>query len=167
MDRRTVITTGGSLLTAAIAGCSGSEQTERETGGTGDRNNTGGSRESSDTNGGNNANGGSGESTTTGENSGPGDTKEERVKLVEHKWYQNGQFDSGVTGQLKNVSGQTLSYVEVTIYFIDKEGVQFSESLDNTSELAADRVWEFDAMFTGEDPSRVDTYEIETSVSNY
>ncbi|MFB1064103.1 FxLYD domain-containing protein [Natrinema sp. H-ect4] len=135
-------------MTTALAGCSESEPSNRETGGTNtsdDQNGNGGGNSSGDTSG-------------SGENP---------VKLLNHEWYNEGQFSSGVRGQVENVSGETLSYVEVAVYFLDSEGVQFSEGLDNTNELAAGRVWEFDAMFMGEDPSRVDNYEIETSVNNY
>jgi hypothetical protein len=53
------------------------------------------------------------------------------------------------------------------VFFLDSEGVQIGESLDNTTDLAADRIWEFDAMFFEDDPTRVDTYEINTEVSDY
>ncbi|WP_241432449.1 FxLYD domain-containing protein [Natrinema gari] len=42
----------------------------------------------------------------------------------------------------------------------------FEESLDNTSDLAAGRVWEFEALFLGDDPSRVAEYEGEGDVTN-
>ncbi|WP_228371046.1 MULTISPECIES: FxLYD domain-containing protein [unclassified Natrinema] len=38
--------------------------------------------------------------------------------------------------------------------------------MDNTSDLAAGRVWEFEALFLGDDPSRVAEYEGEGDVTN-
>ncbi|WP_126662197.1 FxLYD domain-containing protein [Haloterrigena salifodinae] len=152
MNRRKLLVAGGAALTTTIAGCSeeSSDPDDRETGDTNTTNNNDNSGDSG--NGSGNGDGSSG--------------SEEQVKLLEHAWYEE-SYSSGVKGQLENVSGQTLSYVEVTVYFLDSEGVQIAEGLANTSDLAAERVWEFDAMFLGDDSSRVKNYEIETSVTNY
>ncbi|ELZ09281.1 hypothetical protein C479_10685 [Halovivax asiaticus JCM 14624] len=102
----------------------------------------------------------------SGDDSGSGDG-DGPVQFVDHEWYNSGAYEAGVTGQLENVSGDTLSYVEVSVYFLDEEGTQFEEGLDNTSELADGRTWEFDAMFLGDEPDRVDDYEIEWEVTDY
>jgi len=153
MNRRNVLLASGTALTTAIAGCSESDTTNRQTGNTNNTEDTGDAGSSGN-------DGGSSDSSGSG-------GQQDRVELQNHEWYNGGQFSAGVKGRLKNVSGEQLSYVEVQIYFLDADGVQISEGLDNTTELAADRIWEFDAMFMGEDPNRVENYEIETSVDNY
>lgn len=147
MHRRKVLLAGGTALTTVLAGCGETESSDRQTG---------------DTN--NNEDNGDDDGGETGD---AGDTEETLIELLNHEWYDDGEFSSGVKGQIENVSDKTLSYVEVKVYFLDSEGVQFSESLANTEDLASGRVWEFDAMFTGDDKSRVENYEIETTVNNY
>lgn len=146
MNRRKVLAGSGSVLTAALAGCSGGSTSDRQDGDTDNTDNT--DNNESDTG-------------DTGGSDGP------KIELLNHEWYNEGQFNAGVRGQVENLTSETLGYVEVSVYFLDSDGVQFSESLANTSDLAGGRVWEFEAMFTGDDPSRVDSYEIEPTVSNY
>lgn len=154
MHRREVLISGGVALTTALAGCGESETSDRETESTDNTD----PEENGDTDG---------DSNSTEDEDNGGESEEELVELLNHEWYNEGQFNAGVRGQVENVSGKTLNYVEVSVYFLDSEGVQFSESIANTSDLAEGRVWEFDAMFTGDDASRVENYEIETSVSDY
>lgn len=155
MNRRKVLLSSGVALSTALAGCGESDSSDRETG---------------DPNGSDDSSNGGDDSGNGGDDSGnvnnTSESEENLVELLDHEWYEE-EYNSGVRGQLENVSGETLDYVEVSVYFIDDEGVQFEESIDNTSDLAADRVWEFDAMFLGNDSSRVDTYEVETSADNY
>ncbi|QCW02138.1 FxLYD domain-containing protein [Natrinema pallidum] len=146
MDRRKLLVAGGTAVTTALAGCSGSDDTDRESGDT------------------TNDDSGNGDESSNG--SGGASDGGDLIKILDHEWYNEGSFSSGVRGQVENVSDETLGYVEVSVYFIDADGVQFEESLDNTSDLAAGRVWEFEAMFLGEDPSRVEEYEVQGDVTN-
>lgn len=151
MNRRQLLATGGTTLALTLAGCAGDtdDDNDREEGSTDDNGGANGDENGS-------ADGGS----TDAESS------DQLVELLEHEWYNNGEYDSGVTGRLENVSGEQLSYVSVNVYFLDEEGTQIAEGLDNTNDLAADRVWEFDAMLLDGDASRVSDYEIETDVTN-
>lgn len=146
MDRRAFLASAASCIGIALAGCtSDSGDTQREQGQPGD-------------------DGSSDGGSSTGEDESGGDNP---VELLSHEWYNRGQFDTGVTGQVENVSDSELTYVEVSATFMDSEGVQFEESLANVSDLAAGRVWEFEAMFLGDDPSRVDTYEVALDWNSY
>lgn len=139
MRRRESILLVGAAITGTIAGCTEEESTGRQQG-------------SADTAG-------------EGSNDSSGGNGNSPLAIRSHEWYNEGEFDAGVRGQVANQAGETLDYVEVEVYFIDADSVQFEESLDNTEDLAEGRVWEFDAMFLGDDPSRVDSYEIEASTS--
>ena len=155
VNRRKVLLSSGVALTTALAGC-GESESNRETGDPDGNGNENGNEDDTGT-----------DNSDTGSTEDGSNEEEQLVELLNHEWYNDGQYSSGVTGQVENVSGETLDYVEVAVYFMDEDGVQFEESYANTSELAADRVWEFDAMFLGDDPQRVDEYEVETSVDNY
>jgi len=89
------------------------------------------------------------------------------IEILEHEWYHDGQFDAGVRGEAENVSGEELSYVEISAFLLDGDGVQVGETLDNTTDLAAGRVWAFDAVLLDGDPEVVENYEIKWEVSNY
>jgi hypothetical protein len=113
-----------------------------------------------------NANGGDpGNGDTGGGNSGGGDTggdDQPDVEIQSHEFYEE-QFSAGVRGTAQNTTDRELSYVEAEAVFLDSEGTQIGEGLDNVSDLAAGRTWEFDCMFLGEDASRIASYEIEVS----
>jgi hypothetical protein len=145
MQRRTLLATTGTVLTAAIAGCGSSDTSNREEGSTDD---------------------GSTEDDGSGEGSADGSESEQQIELLNHEFYED-DFSSGVRGTLENVSGEVLSYVEVQVYFLDSEGTQIGEGLDNTSDLAEGRRWEFEAAYLDTDPERIDTYEIETDVTSF
>ena len=159
MRRRTLLATLGTASTIAIAGCS-SEESERQEGSTNEESSDDGSSDDGSSESDNT------ESGSANDNSGS-DEPEQLVNLVEHEFYNEGQFDVGVEGVVENVSDQELSYVEVSVYFLDSEGTQIEEGLDNTSDLAAGRRWEFDATYLGDEADRIDSYEIETEVSDF
>lgn len=141
MKRRRLLAASGTVLTLTIAGCSGDTDEERR------EQSIGSDRESG-------SDGGESES-------------EQDVELLDHELYNEGQFDVGVRGTLENVSGEELAYVAVEVFFLDSEGTQIDEGLDNTTDLAAERRWEFDALYLGDEAERIDTYEIQTDVSNF
>lgn len=149
MQRRKMLAaTAGTVSTLLLAGCSSEDETERQEG---DAGNGGG--------------------TTSGGDSGSGDTQNttqsgSAVEILNHEWYEE-DFSAGVQGTLENTTDEELAYVEVSVYFLDSDGTQIEEGLDNFSELAAGRTAEFECMFLGDDASRVEEYEIEASVTNY
>jgi len=175
MQRRTLLATTGTVLSAAIAGCGSSDPSDRQEGsaddGSGEGSADDGSGEGSadDGSGEGSADDGSGEGSAddgSGEGSADESESEQQIELLDHEFYEE-EFSSGVSGTVENVSGEVLSYVEVQVYFLDSEGTQIGEGLDNTSDLAEGRRWEFDAAYLDSDPERIDTYEIETDVSNF
>jgi len=74
---------------------------------------------------------------------------------------------NGVEGVAQNTADDVIDYAEIRVVFLDVEGVQVGEGLDNVTELAAGRKFEFDCMFTGDDWSAVSDYEIEASDSPF
>lgn len=157
MNRRAYLGLVAGTAIGGLAGCTEEDNSEREQS---DVDDSGGSSD-----GGDGDSGGSGGEDAGGDvDSGSGNRA---IELLSHEWYDEDQFNRGVRGRIENVSDSTLDYVEVQVYFIDNEGVQFSESIDNVTDLSEGRVWEFDAMFLGDDPSRIDSYEIQTDYSDY
>jgi|GEM_PF-3455893 len=144
MNRRSVLAAGaGTVSTLLLAGCTSDDETGREDG---------------------NANGGDGSGDGSG--SGGGNDGGSSVEILDHEWYEE-QYSSGVKGTVENVSDEELSYVEVSAYFLDSEGTQIGDGLDNFTDLAPGRKAEFDCVFLGDDPSRVEEYEVEASVTNF
>jgi dipeptidyl aminopeptidase/acylaminoacyl peptidase len=145
MNRREyLVGAGGVASSMLLAGCSSEEESNRQDG---DANNGGGSG------------GGNGDANQDTTQSG------KSVEILNHEWYEE-DFSSGVRGTIENLTDNELSYVEVKAYFLDSEGTQIGEGLDNFSDLAGGRKAEFECVFLGDDASRVDSYEIETSVTN-
>jgi hypothetical protein len=70
----------------------------------------------------------------------------------------SGEYDSGVRGVAKNVSEQELSYAEVSAVFLDDDGRQLGDALDNTNDLAPGREWKFELNYLGEE--RFSSYEL-------
>ena len=95
-------------------------------------------------------------------NSGDGGNDQPDMEILNHGFYEE-EYSSGVRGTAVNNTDSEHSYVEATATFLDSEGTQIGEGLDNVSDLAGGREWEFDCMFTGQDASRIEEYEIEVS----
>lgn len=60
------------------------------------------------------------------------------------------EYTSGVKGILENRTGETLSYVEVVVYFYDENDTRVGDGLDNTQNLRSSERWAFDAAYLGE-----------------
>jgi len=141
LNRRRYLTTLGATATSlALAGCSSDDSGDSSEG---------------------NANGNSGDSGG-GDSGNGGGSNQPDVEILNHEFYEE-EFSAGVRGTAVNNTDSELGYVEATVTFLDSEGTQIGEGLDNVSELAAGREWEFDCMYTDQDPERIDTYEIEVS----
>jgi hypothetical protein len=139
MQRRKYLATIGATVSGlALAGCS----------------------EDDGDSGGGDADGNSGDSDSG--NSGDGGNDQPDMEILNHEFYEE-EYSSGVRGTAVNNTDSELSYVEATATFLDSEGTQIGEGLDNVSDLAGGREWEFDCMFTGQDASRIEEYEIEVS----
>lgn len=148
LNRRRYLATFAATTSAlALAGCS---EDESDTSG-GDADSNGGDSSGGD------SGGGGGDS-----NDGSSGDDQPDVEILSDEFYEE-EFSSGVRGTAVNNTDSELSYVEATATFLDSEGTQIGEGLDNVSDLAAGREWEFDCMFLGDDASRIDTYELELS----
>jgi len=146
--RRYLESAAGTATVLLLAGCTDDED-EDSSGG--DANNGGGNGGDASGNGGDDS--GSGDS-----NSGGGSD----IELVDHQFYQD-DFSVGVRGTAENTSGEELSYVEAEAVFLDENDTQIGEGIDNVTDLAAGRRWEFECMFLGSDEERIDSYEITVS----
>lgn len=60
-----------------------------------------------------------------------------------------------ITGTLKNNSGRTANYVQISFNLYDKSGAQVGQAFANVSNLDADGNWKFKAMVTNTDNSVV------------
>lgn len=171
MERRKFLTILGAGAIASVAGCTSedSDPEDRETGTTdsdGPAEAPADSDDTGDSDGNSADDSGDTDDSQTGTADGDGSEDEQQVEVLTHEWYEE-EYSAGVQGEIENVSGETLSYVEVSVYFLDSEGRQIGDSLANTSDLAPGRVWAFDVMYLGSDADQVENYEIETDVSNF
>jgi len=153
--RKYLVALGTTASTLALAGCTSDDGGDSSGG---DANGDSSDSSSDSDNSGNGDDGGD----SDGGNSGNGDTERPDVEILSDEFYEE-EFTAGVRGTAVNNTDRELSYVEATAVFLDSEGTQIGEGLDNVSDLAAGREWEFDCLFTGSDSSRIDTYEIEVS----
>lgn len=140
MNRRQFIMTSGTGI-AALAGCTSSEDTDREQSNADNR-----ETESKQ------------DSTQT--------EQQAAVEILSHEFYQE-NYSAGVRGIVENKTDDTLKYVSVEVYFLDSDGVQIGDSLANTTDLAAGRKWKFEAPLIQADASEVDSYEITAEVTDY
>lgn len=103
------------------------------------------------------------ESGSTPSTNGAGNATQEqrKVELLNHQSFEE-EYQSGVRGKLKNTSGETLDYVEVSVRFYDDEGTRIGENFTNATDLAAGKTWQFEVLFL-EDGSFAD-YKIEASL---
>ena len=158
MERRRFLALTGALTTTTLAGCAGDEATDTDSGNV-------------DT-----TSGGGGDTTPATEatqtpppttTAAPETTQSGgALKLLTHDTYEK-EYTQGVKGEAKNVSGSVLGYGEIKVVFLDSEGTQVGESLDNVTDLKAGRTWAFDCPYLGSDWSTVANYEIEASDSPF
>lgn len=155
MKRRQFVKASGAgiaLLTTSLAGCAGEGSNDSEnvvTGGNGG-------------NGGGNNNNNNKDTTQKSQQSKTTEQSQKKVKVLNHELYTK-DYSAGVKGKIKNVSGKELGYVEITVRFFDSEDTRIAEGLDNFSELGAGTTATFDAMYMGQEPSKIDSYELEVS----
>lgn len=153
-NRRRFLTTLGTTASAlALAGCT---EDGGDSGGGDANDNSGDSSNGNSDNSGGDSNGGDSNSGDSGGNDQPD------VEILSHEFYSE-EFSSGVRGTAVNNTDSEIGYVEATATFLDSEGTQIGEGLDNVSDLAGGREWEFDCMFTGDDASRIEEYEVEVT----
>ena len=68
-----------------------------------------------------------------------------------------------INGQLKNVSGNTLSYVQITFALYDKDGAQIGTAVANINNLTADSIWKYSATpLTMDEWTRFEQTEIDS-----
>jgi hypothetical protein len=139
MNRRQYLTTTGAAVSAlALTGCLSDDSSDSGEGNTDDSNDD-------NSNGGDSSN-----------------DNQPNVELLNHEFYSE-QFSSGIRGTAVNNTDSELNYVEATAVFLDDDETQIADGLDNVTDLAAGREWEFDCVYLGTDPDRIARYEIEVS----
>lgn len=90
---------------------------------------------------------------------------EPKVEILSHQWFEE-EYSAGVKGTAKNVSDETLDYVEVSVVFLDDDGAQLDSNFTNTTDLAAGRKWKFEVQYFG-DANEVSNYEISADWNTY
>ncbi len=147
MNRRQYLTTTGAAVSAlALTGCLSDDSSDSGEGNTDDSNDD-------------NSNGGDDSASNGGDSS---NHDQPNVEVLNHEFYSE-QFSSGIRGTAVNNTDSELNYVEATAVFLDGDGTQIADGLDNVTDLAAGREWEFDCVYLGTDPDRIARYEIEVS----
>lgn len=141
MKRRKFLLSVGTGSIVGLAGCSGSN---------------GSSGESEDTEDSSNEDADSDSDSADNENTQP------KVRLLSHEFYVE-QFSSGVRGTAVNSTDGELNYVEAEAVFLDQDGTQIDEGLDNVTGLAASREWEFECAALDTETNRIERYEIVVS----
>ena len=148
--RKYLVTIGATVSGLALAGCSEDDGGD-SSGGDADGN-SGDSDSGNSGDGGNNNDG----------NSGNGGNDQPDVEILNHEFYEE-EFQSGVRGTAKNNTDSELSYVEASAVFLDADGTQIGEGLDNVSDLAAGREWQFECAYLDSDADQIEEYEIEVT----
>ena len=68
-----------------------------------------------------------------------------------------------IDGALKNISGKTLSYVQITFALYDENGAQIGSAVANINNLTKDSVWKYSAVaLTMEDWTSFELTEIDS-----
>ncbi|MFD1646868.1 FxLYD domain-containing protein [Haloarchaeobius litoreus] len=147
MYRRTYLTAVGTTASVlALAGCT-EEEPQDTAGGDG---------------GGNGGDSGDSDGGETGDNGGDGNNDRPDVEILEHEFYEE-EVGAGVRGVARNNTDSELTYVQAEAIFLDGDGTQIGEGLDNVTDLAAGREWEFDCMYLDSDSDRIAEYELDVS----
>ncbi|WP_312910062.1 FxLYD domain-containing protein [Natronosalvus caseinilyticus] len=157
MYRRKLLTSGGSVLSILIAGCTFGDNGRSDLG----------EGSTDDTGNGNNGDGIDEDNESPKEGGSDSSSDDDFVEILEHEWYSVDAEDAGVSDRLENVSGEEIHLVTIKVHFVGDEGTQITEGQDSTSNLESNHVWEFDVPYPADDPERVDTYDIESDVSVY
>lgn len=158
MNRRRYLALTGTLATTALAGCTGETEEDTDSG----SNDGGGGSDGDDSDSGGDDSGGSSDQTTAAEQ----EEDQPPVALVEHDTYEE-EYSAGVKGVAENTTDEELGYAEVKVVFLDSDGVQLEEGLDNATDVAAGRQFRFDCIYLGDDFSEVADYEITASDSPF
>ncbi|MFC4407979.1 FxLYD domain-containing protein [Haloarchaeobius iranensis] len=157
LNRRRYLATLGTTASAlALAGCT---EDGGDSGGGDANDNSGDSSNGNSDNSGGDSNSGNSNDGNSGDG---GSNEQPDVEILNHEFYEE-EFSSGVRGTAVNNTDSEISYVEATATFLDSEGTQIGEGLDNVSDLAAGREWQFECMFTGQEESRIEEYEVEVT----
>lgn len=156
MQRRNFLHIAGATVVATtLAGCTGEEEQPRKEG---------------DANDGEQNVAGDSTKTETGPNETMSPTEAstgQKVDVLEDAFYAD-DYSFGVKGKAKNVSGETLDYVEFKTFFYDSEGTRVAEGLDNHTDVRADTTFTFDSMgMDNVDPETIEEYELQVSTSTY
>jgi hypothetical protein len=162
--RKFVVATGATLASIGLAGCS--SDADGSTGGTEVSDGSAGSDGSGGSSGGSDgSSGGTGddEFDLSSVDGTLGDNVSENVEVTEHRAFQTAD-DVGVTGVIKNTSGQQLEFVEVEVTLNDGDTV-IGEFVDTSDEeidsLGAGKQWRFWLTFDDEELGSDTSYSIE------
>lgn len=152
--RRLVKVIGMTGAVGAIAGCTGDEQGEEDSG----------TAEASE-------NGDGEEEETEDEPEIDSDealededieSTREGLELLEHEFYED-EFSGGVEGVVANNTGEELSYVEIGVVFYNDEEQRIDDSFTNTTDMSDGEEWVFDVMLISAEPDEVEEYSIAVS----
>lgn len=106
------------------------------------------------------------ESGDSNDGSGGSDESDQKAfTILSHESFQTEYGNVGVEGVGKNNSDETLSYVQIEVYFYDSSDTRLGSGLANINELKAGKKWQWEALYMGSDSEKVDNYEIQAEWS--
>ncbi|GAB7018505.1 FxLYD domain-containing protein [Halostagnicola bangensis] len=151
-SRRTVLTAGGTVTAAILAGCNGidiGDEPDYEAGDVGDID--GEERTAEEMT----AAEGVAEQEVTG-----GVTPLEGIALADHEFVlEDGYLGSTVQGTVENTGSDRIELVEVRVRVYDETGTQIDRYLDTTGDLSSGSEWEFQVVIL-EAPEDIADYDI-------
>ena len=100
------------------------------------------------------------------------DPEGDLVSLVDHSLFDRtddfGTREIGVEGQVENISDEELSLVTISVDFFDQDDVLIDQGLTSTiSDLGAGVTAEFEVLYIGDEPDRIDDYDISVEVTDF
>lgn len=73
-------------------------------------------------------------------------TSKSKLEEITPPEIATGEFgNKTINGAMKNISGKTLSYVQLTFALFDSDGAQIGTAIANINNLTADSVWKYSA----------------------
>jgi hypothetical protein len=91
---------------------------------------------------------------------------ENGIGITDMGWVEGEYGNVSLAGTATNLTDSTLSYVQISVSFLDASGAQIGTGLANTNNLAAGQRWKWEAMFTEMDTSDLDSANI-TAIDAY
>lgn len=158
MNRRKVLEGIGVAMTLGLAGCTGSGSSDSTAeGSTGSDSSSSGSSSNSGSSDGSDSSGSSNEQSSISDKY---EYFESGVGLTDIGVTEGEYGNLSLTGTATNTTDTELSYVQISVAFLDETEAQIGTSMANTNNLAPGQRWKWEAMLMDMNTSAVDSASI-------